>query len=257
MKIITGYLPQSAGSAEVCGYDVTAQPMQARACVGYLPEHNPLYRDMYVREYLEFTAGIHRVPNPRRRVEEMVERTGLASHRHKRIAELSKGYRQRVGLAQAMLHDPQVLILDEPTSGLDPNQIVEIRQLIKDLGREKTVILSTHILGEVEAVCDRAIIINKGKIAADAPIAELKSRFAGQSVVTVEFGQSVDKKLLEGLSKVQKVQMLGPNRWQITAAADQDLRPDLSAFAAKHQIPLLELHKEVVSVEDIFQQLTK
>jgi len=257
MKIITGYLPQSAGAVEVCGFDVTAQPMQARACVGYLPEHNPLYRDMYVREYLEFTAGIHRVPNPRRRVEEMVERTGLTSHRHKRIAELSKGYRQRVGLAQAMLHDPQVLILDEPTSGLDPNQIVEIRQLIKDLGREKTVILSTHILGEVEAVCDRAIIINKGKIAADAPIAELKSRFAGQSVVTVEFGQNVEKKRLENLPKVQKVQALGPNRWQITAAAEHDLRPDLSAFAATHNLTLLELHKEVVSVEDIFQQLTK
>ncbi len=257
MKIITGYLPQSNGTAEVCGFDVTAQPMQARACVGYLPEHNPLYRDMYVREYLEFTAGIHRVPTPRRRVEEMVERTGLTSHRHKRIAELSKGYRQRVGLAQAMLHDPQVLILDEPTSGLDPNQIVEIRQLIKDLGREKTVILSTHILGEVEAVCDRAIIINKGKIVADAPIAELKSRFAGQSVVTVEFGQNVEKKLLESLPRVQKVQLLGSNRWQITAAANQDLRPDLSAFAAKHNLTLLELHKEVVSVEDIFQQLTK
>ncbi|MEQ1746134.1 MAG: gliding motility-associated ABC transporter ATP-binding subunit GldA [Saprospiraceae bacterium] len=257
MKIITGYLPQSGGSAEVCGHDVTAQPMQARACVGYLPEHNPLYRDMYVREYLEFTAGIHRVPNPRQRVADMVERTGLTSHRHKRIAELSKGYRQRVGLAQAMLHDPQVLILDEPTSGLDPNQIVDIRQLIKELGREKTVILSTHILGEVEAVCDRAIIINKGKIAADAPIADLKRQFTGQSLVTVEFGETVDKKRLETIANVQQVKSLGANRWQLSAATDHDLRPAVSAFASKNNLTLLELHKEIFSVEDVFQQLTR
>jgi ABC-2 type transport system ATP-binding protein len=257
MKIITGYLPQSAGNVEVCGFDVTAQPMEARACVGYLPEHNPLYKDMYVREYLEFTAGIHRVPNPRQRVDEMVERTGLTSHRQKHIGELSKGYRQRVGLAQAMLHDPQVLILDEPTSGLDPNQIVEIRRLIKELGREKTVILSTHILGEVEAVCDRAIIINKGKIVADAPIAELKRQFTGQSIVTVEFGERVDKKLLETLPQVQQVKSLGANRWQLAAAADHDLRPVISAFATKQGLTLLELHKEVLSVEEVFQQLTR
>lgn len=257
MKIITGYLPQSAGNVEVCGYDVTRQPMQARACIGYLPEHNPLYKDMYVREYLEFTARLHRVPNIRKQVEYMVERTGLTSHRHKHIGELSKGYRQRVGLAQAMLHDPQVLILDEPTSGLDPNQIVEIRQLIKDLGKEKTVILSTHILGEVEAVCDRAIIINKGKIVADAAIADLKQRFSGQSIVTVEFGQPVDKKLLASIPDVEQVKHLDGRRWQLMSAPDHDLRPAISAFAAKNNLTLLELHKEVFSVEDVFQQLTK
>jgi ABC-2 type transport system ATP-binding protein len=257
MKIITGYLPPSSGTAVVCGYDVSKQAMQARACIGYLPENNPLYKDMYVREYLEFTAGLHRVPNPGKRIAEMVERTGLDSHKHKLIGELSKGYRQRVGLAQAMLHDPEVLILDEPTSGLDPNQIVEIRQLIRSLGKEKTVILSTHILGEVEAVCDRAIIINSGKIVADASIGELKQQFSGQSVVTVEFGKPVDPKLLKALPNVQQVKAIGTNRWQISTAASTDLRPVLSAFAAKQKLPLLELHKEVFSVEDVFQQLTK
>ncbi|MCB0531458.1 MAG: gliding motility-associated ABC transporter ATP-binding subunit GldA [Saprospiraceae bacterium] len=257
MKIITGYLPPSAGTVAVCDFDVLKQPMEARACIGYLPENNPLYKDMYVREYLEFTAKLHQVPKVRQRVDAMVERTGLVSHRHKQIGELSKGYRQRVGLAQAMLHDPQVLILDEPTSGLDPNQIVEIRQLIRDLGKEKTVILSTHILGEVEAVCDRAIIINLGKIVADASIGALKQQFSGQSIVTVEFGQPVDAKLLKALPGVQEVTAVGPNRWQLRAAAGDDLRPAVSAFAAQKNLTLLELHKEVFSVEDVFQQLTK
>ncbi|MBK8193653.1 MAG: gliding motility-associated ABC transporter ATP-binding subunit GldA [Lewinellaceae bacterium] len=257
MKIITGYLPQSGGTAEVCGFDVTDRPMEARARVGYLPEHNPLYRDMYVREYLAFTAGIHRVPNARRRVDEMVERTGLSSHRHKQIGELSKGYRQRVGLAQAMLHDPEVLILDEPTSGLDPNQIVEIRQLIRDLGKEKTVILSTHILGEVEAVCDRAIIINKGKLVANAPIAELKQQFSGQSIVTAEFAESADRALMLKIRNVQAVKNLGKNRWELRAAAEHDIRASVFAFAVAQKLTLLELRKETYSVEEVFQQLTK
>ena len=257
MKIITGYLPQSAGKAEVCGFDVSESPMEARARVGYLPEHHPLYRDMYVREYLAFTAGMHGVRNAARRVDEMVERTGLTSHRHKQIGELSKGYRQRVGLAQAMLHDPEVLILDEPTSGLDPNQIIEIRQLIKDLGREKTVILSTHILGEVEAVCDRAIIINKGKLVADAPIQELKQQFTGQSIVTVEFAGPADAGLLKKIKHVQSVQSTGNHTWQLTASAEHDIRADVFAFAVANKLTLLELHKEMYSVEDVFQQLTR
>jgi len=256
MKIITGYLPQSGGTAEVCGFDVSEQPMEARRRVGYLPEHNPLYRDMYVREYLTFTAGIHQVPQAGKRIAEMIERTGLGSHRHKQIGELSKGYRQRVGLAQAMLHDPEVLILDEPTSGLDPNQIIEIRQLIKDLGREKTVILSTHILGEVEAVCDRAIIINRGQLVANAPIAELKRQFAGQSIVTAEFAETTDAKRLATIKNVQSVQSLAKNRWQLYAAANQDVRAEVFAFAVANKLTLLELHKETHSVEDVFQQLT-
>ena len=257
MKIITGYLPQSAGKVEVCGFDVSESPMEARARIGYLPEHNPLYRDMYVREYLAFTAGMHQVRNAAKRIDEMVERTGLTSHRQKLIGELSKGYRQRVGLAQAMLHDPEVLILDEPTSGLDPNQIIEIRQLIKDLGREKTVILSTHILGEVEAVCDRAIIINKGKLVANAPIQELKQQFTGQSVVTAEFAGKTDANQLKKIRHVQQVQLVGGNTWHLTASGEHDIRADVFAFAVENKLTLLELHKELFSVEDVFQQLTK
>ena len=257
MKIITGYLPQNDGIVQVCGFDVNTQAMEARARVGYLPEHNPLYREMYVREYLTFTAGLHQVKNVAKQVDEMVERTGLVSHRHKQIGELSKGYRQRVGLAQAMLHNPEVLILDEPTSGLDPNQIVEIRQLIKDLGKEKTVILSTHILGEVEAVCDRAIIINKGKLVADAPIQELKQQFAGQTIVTAEFAENADKKLLATIKNVHNVKSIGKNQWQLFAEAGKDIRAEVFAFAVANRLTLLELHKAEHSVEDVFQQLTK
>ena len=257
MKIITGYLPPTSGQVEVCGFDVTANTMASRARIGYLPEHNPLYKEMYVREYLTFTAGLHKVAKVSARVDEMVERTGLASHRHKQIGELSKGYRQRVGLAQAMLHNPDVLILDEPTSGLDPNQIVEIRQLIKDLGKEKTVILSTHILGEVEAVCDRAIIINKGRLVADAPIQQLKQQFVGQSVVTVEFAEQTNAQQLSGIKRVKSVERIGERRWKLTSDASQDIRADVFAFAVGNQLTLLELHKEVFSVEDVFQQLTR
>jgi ABC-2 type transport system ATP-binding protein len=257
MKIITGYLPQSGGSVEVCGFNVEKQSLEARAKVGYLPEHNPLYKDMYVREYLEFTAGMNRTPNARKQVDAMIERTGLSSHCRKHIGELSKGYRQRVGLAQAMLHDPEVLILDEPTSGLDPNQIVEIRQLIKDLGKEKTVILSTHILAEVEAVCDRAIIINKGKLVADAPIETLKQQFAGQSIVTVEFAGPVDRQLILSIPQVQSVKDLGKGRWELRSAAGNDIRAEVFRFAVQKNLTLLELHKSVFSVEEVFQQLTK
>jgi ABC-2 type transport system ATP-binding protein len=257
MKIITGYIPPSEGDAVVCGFNVSTQPMEARAHIGYLPEHNPLYKEMYVREYLEFTAGVHKVNNPLNRVNEMIEKTGLASHRHKQIGQLSKGYRQRVGLAQAMLHNPDVLILDEPTSGLDPNQIIEIRQLIKELGKEKTVILSTHILSEVEAVCDRAVIINKGVLVANAPIEQLKDQFSGHSIVTAGFKSAFNPQLLKSIPNVQQVKPLGENRWQITSAPEHDIRAEVFQLAVHHQLILLELHKEVQSVENVFQQLTK
>jgi ABC-2 type transport system ATP-binding protein len=257
MKIITGYLPASEGEVKVCGFDVATQPMETRARVGYLPEHNPLYKEMYVREYLYFTAGLHKVAQHKKRVEEMIERTGLTSHCQKRISELSKGYRQRVGLAQAMLHNPEVLILDEPTSGLDPNQIIEIRQLIRDLGKEKTVILSTHILGEVEAVCDRAIIINKGILVANAPIEALKKQFTGQTIVTVEFAQMADSKTLSKISNVHRVENIAPRRWQLYAPADKDIRAAIFEYAVKNNLTLLELYQESNSVEEVFQQVTK
>lgn len=257
MKIITGYLPPTDGLATVCGFDVAKNPMEARARIGYLPEHNPLYRDMYVREYLRFTAGIHKLPKPQKRIGEMIERTGLESHQNKRIGELSKGYRQRVGLAQAMLHNPDVLILDEPTSGLDPNQIVEIRQLIKDIGKEKTVIFSTHILGEVEAVCDRAIIINKGRLVADASIGQLREQFTGQNRFTVEFDKPLNAHALTGIPGVQQVKSLDNNRWELATAADHDIRAEVFHFAVREKLVLLELHKAFYSVEEVFRQLTK
>lgn len=176
MKIITGYIPANKGSVKVCGFDINTHPLEVKKRVGYLPEHNPLYLDMYVREYLTFMGELHKVAQVKKRVDEMIERVGLTQEAHKKIQALSKGYRQRVGLAQAMIHDPEVLILDEPTSGLDPNQIVEIRDVIAAIGKEKTVMLSTHILQEVEAMCSRAIIISKGNVVADAPVKELLSQ---------------------------------------------------------------------------------
>jgi ABC-2 type transport system ATP-binding protein len=257
MKVITGYLPQSEGIVKVCDFDVASAPMEARKRVGYLPEHNPLYREMYVVEYLRFMGRIHELSDLDARIREMIDRTGLQSHRSKRIRELSKGYRQRVGLAQALLHNPQVLILDEPTSGLDPNQIVEIRQLIRDLGREKTVILSTHILGEVEAVCDRAVIINKGKLVANASIAELQQQFSGQNIITIEVLGKTNEQALRSIQHVTQVRKLSEQRWQLVSPAQYDIRAEVFAFAVANQLTLLELHKELFSVEDIFHQLTR
>jgi ABC-2 type transport system ATP-binding protein len=256
MKIITGFLPPSSGTASVCGYDVETAPMEARRRIGYLPENNPLYKEMYVREYLSFTGKLHKVPRLRQRVEEMIEMTGLGRERHKIIGTLSKGYRQRVGLAQAMLHDPEVLILDEPTSGLDPNQLVEIRELIRQLGQQKTVILSTHIMQEVQAVCDRVIIINRGRIVADDPIERLKDRIAGESVLTIEFQQGVKKEALLAIPGVKQAKNTGGNRWQLSSAADTDIRPQVADFVKRHQLDVIEMHREALSVEEVFKKLT-
>lgn len=185
MKILTGFIPQTSGKASVCGYDVTTQSLEARKHIGYLPESNPLYTDMYVKESLSFVAGIHQIPSPEKRIADVIEQTGLGPEQHKKIGQLSKGYRQRVGLAQAILHDPEVLILDEPTSGLDPNQLIGIRQLITDLGKTKTVILSTHIMQEVEAICNQVIIINKGKIVANDTLQNLKKENNNNTLETV------------------------------------------------------------------------
>ncbi len=257
MKILTCFIPQTSGTAEVCGFDVEKNPLEVRQRVGYLAENNPLYRDMFVREYLEFVAGVHRLDKKKQRVAEMIERVGLGIEQSKLIGALSKGYRQRVGLAQAMLHDPAVLILDEPTTGLDPNQLVEIRRLIKELGQEKTVIFSTHIMQEVQALCDRVMIINKGKIVADDTIETLKNRVKGETIVTVEFLQNIENQKLAKISNVKRVKVLGQNRYQLSSDLNKDVRADIFRFAVDNHLTLIEMQKEVYSVEDVFQEFTK
>ena len=257
MKILTCFIPQTSGNAEVCGFDVEKNALDVRQHIGYLPEHNPLYKDMYVKEYLSFVAGLHKLDNRKQRVANMIERVGLGIEQNKPIAALSKGYRQRVGLAQAMLHDPSVLILDEPTSGLDPNQLVEIRKLIKELGEEKTVIFSTHIMQEVQALCDRVMIINGGKIVANDSIETLKNRIKGEAVVIVEFLKKVDFKKLSNIKGVTKVNENAPNRFELSSALDADIRSDVFRFAVENDATLIEMRKEIFSVEDVFQELTK
>jgi ABC-2 type transport system ATP-binding protein len=266
MKILSCFMPQTQGYAEVCGFNVETQPLEVRQRVGYLPEHNPLYKDMYVKEYLEFVAGVHQLNNKGKRVAEMIDRVGLGIEQKKQIRTLSKGYRQRVGLAQAMLHDPSVLILDEPTAGLDPNQLVEIRRLIKEMGQEKTVIFSTHIMQEVQALCDRVMIINKGEIVANDTIDALKNRTIGQNVVIVEFGQHVEIEALMKIKSVNKAEFIKGQsrfsihekmRFQLSSNLDTDIRPDVFRFAVANNLTLLEMRKEVYSVEDVFQELTK
>ncbi len=257
MKVLTCFIPQTEGKATVCGFDTVENPLDVRRQVGYLPEHNPLYKDMYVREYLEFVANVHRLEKSRARVADMIERVGLTLEQKKPIGALSKGYRQRVGLAQAMLHDPSVLILDEPTSGLDPNQLVDIRLLIKELGREKTVIFSSHVMQEVQALCDRVMIINRGKIVADDSIERLQNRIAGETIVTVEFLQKVDSQLFEKIKNVKSAAPLGGFKYQLTSDATHDTRADIFKFAVDNNLTLVEMHKQVLSVEDVFQELTK
>jgi ABC-2 type transport system ATP-binding protein len=256
MKILTCFIPQTSGVASVCGFDVEKNPLEVRRQIGYLPEHNPLYKDMYVKEYLDFVANIYKLGNRRAKVADMIAQTGLGQEQNKRIGELSKGYRQRVGLAQAMIHDPSVLILDEPTSGLDPNQLVEIRQLIRNLGREKTVIFSTHIMQEVQAICDRVIIVNRGVKVADDHIEQLKAKMEGETILTVAFAQSVSELKLQKIKYVKRVKSLGNNTFQLIAAADKDIRADISKFVADNQLTLLEMKREIASMEDVFQKLT-
>jgi ABC-2 type transport system ATP-binding protein len=248
MKIITGFIPQSSGKASVCGYDVESASLEARRRIGYLPENNPLYKEMYVKEYLQFVAKLHRVAKVNQRVAEMIELTGLGKEQHKLIGALSKGYRQRVGLAQAMIHDPEVLVLDEPTTGLDPNQLAEIRNVIKDLGKEKTLIFSTHIMQEVQAICTRVLIINNGKIVADDPIEALQARIKGESAVTVQFAEAVQAAQLRKIAGVRQVKDLGQNRWQLLADAAIDIQPAIFHFAVEQKVTLIEMKKETVSV---------
>ena len=257
MKILTCYLSQSSGSASVFGHDVETDSLEVRKLVGYLPEHNPLYKDMYVREYLTFAARANKLSNAKARIEELIEMTGLGRESHKLIGALSKGYRQRVGLAQAMLHDPKVLILDEPTSGLDPNQLAEIRTLIKTLGKEKTVIFSTHIMQEVQALCDRVIIIDRGRLVADDPIERLKQRLAGESSLLVAFDRAVDTNKLKQIKGVSRAvaNPKAPN-YRLYLAGKADARAEVFRFAVDNQLVLLGMQREDLSVEEVFRALT-
>ncbi len=254
MKIITCFLPQSAGEVKVCGFDVSADPMEVKKRVGYLPEHNPLYLDMYVKEYLGFIAGLHKIENKKERVAEIVEQVGLQLEQHKLIGALSKGYRQRVGLAQALIHDPEVLILDEPTTGLDPNQIEEIRNLIKKVGKSKTVMMSTHIMQEVEAVCDRVIIVNKGNLVADDSSGGISKSKKNEFVLKVEFGAIASEKMLLEIPNVTKAQNVNGNVWLV--ASTSDVRDAIFNFSVSNKLSVLELQKVEQSLEDVFKSLT-
>ena len=259
MKIITCFIPPTSGTVSVNGHDVIDDPMAVKRIVGYLPEHNPLYLDMYVREYLEFVARVHQLKGAaaRQRIEAMIEETGLGIEAHKKIGALSKGFRQRVGLAQAMMHDPQVLILDEPTSGLDPNQLIDIRNLISNLGKEKTVLLSTHIMQEVEAICQRAIIINKGVVVADDRIENLKQENAASNVVVVAFESEVSEGLLRSIPHVSKVRCVKGNHWILEPQGDADIRASLMRWSVDRGLIIKTLQKEDLSIEEAFQKLTK
>ncbi|MES2558010.1 MAG: gliding motility-associated ABC transporter ATP-binding subunit GldA [Bacteroidota bacterium] len=256
MKIITGFIPATEGLVNVCGMSVEEQSLETRKRIGYLPENNPLYLDMYVKEYLEFVAKIYKMDKVRDRVKDMINLVGLDVEQNKKIGMLSKGYRQRVGLAQAIIHNPDVLILDEPTSGLDPNQLVDIRQLIKTIGKEKTVMLSTHIMQEVEAICDRVIIIKKGKIVADNSASELQHE-VGQQVVYAEFDGAISKSTLQKIPGISKVQKVTDTTFLIESQGTEDLRKLVAVYAQQNNLLLITLRIEEKSLEEVFKELTR
>lgn len=258
MKIATGYLKATFGTVEVAGYDVAKQRQSAQRALGYLPEHNPLYLDMYVREYLEFVGKIYKVSHLSNRIQEVIEMCGLEREAHKKIGMLSKGYRQRVGLAQALIHNPPILILDEPTSGLDPNQILEIRSLIKQIAKEKTILLSTHIMQEVQAICDKVVIIHLGKIVADAPVSQI-ARFAQKErILRVEFAEAIDENIIrQNFDKILQIQHIAGNLWEIRTPIEVDLRADLFQLAKMQNWTILEIKQEEKNIEDVFRELTR
>ena len=258
MKIITGYIPPTSGSVFVNDISISDDSSVIRSKLGYLPENNPLYPEMYVREYLEFAASLYRSDIPlKKQIDDIIEITGLAPERRKKIGSLSKGYRQRVGLAQALIHNPEVLILDEATTGLDPNQIVEIRNLIRDAGKEKTVMLSTHIMQEVEAICDRVIIIDKGVVVADEEKKDIYSKISQtRQVVLVEFDREPDEILLEAIPMVSSVRKLKANTWIIEASGSEDIRSSVFGFAVSNKLTVLSLQKQESNLEEVFRLLT-
>jgi ABC-2 type transport system ATP-binding protein len=258
MKIITGYLASDGGTVAINGETVETKNVAIRSQIGYLPENNPLYTDLYVKEYLEMVAGFYKLPDKKEQVLKMIELTGLKAEQNKKIKALSKGYRQRVGLAQALIHDPAVLVLDEPTTGLDPNQLEEIRQLIRTISSNKTVMLSTHIMQEVEAICSRVIIVNKGKIAADGSIGQLKSgQFVQKQTVLVEFDKIPDIDKLRKIRELQKIEPVNHSVYLAESVSGKDIRPLLFQFAVQNQLILLTLKEQQQSLENVFQDLTK
>lgn len=259
MKIATGFLPPTSGSVKVGNFDVIENPVSVKKIVGYLPENNPLYTDMYVHEYLQFIGSLHGMAGKslKERTWEIVKLCGLEREQFKKIGALSKGYKQRVGLAQALIHDPQVIILDEPTTGLDPNQILEIRELIKQVSKNKTVIFSTHIMQEVQALCSRVVIINKGKIVADKAVAELKSDHLTEKYIVVEFAQEINTQDLELIGGVKTVRSVGKSKYSILVSGEKDIREEIFNFASQKNIALLGLSQEESNLEDIFQKLTR
>ncbi len=257
MKIITGYLQQTGGEAWVCGINVAEQPLETKKKIGYLPELNALYYDMYVREYLGFVAEVHQVVNSKTKIEEVITLTGLTVESKKKIGQLSKGYKQRVGLAAALIHDPEVLILDEPTSGLDPNQIIEIREVIKKQGKDKTVLFSSHILQEVEAICDRVIIINKGNLVADDKLSNLRKTSSAANLIRVSFREDINQQMLNDLPAAKTVTKLDANNWQLTTDDSDQLRKQIMELSLQHNLNIVSLQSENQSLEDVFRTLTQ
>ena len=252
MRILTTYYKADEGKATVNGFDVLQAQKDVQKSIGYLPEHNPLYLEMYVKEYLAFNADVYKVDKSK--INDVIEQTGLSPECHKKIGQLSKGYRQRVGLAAALLHDPEVLILDEPTTGLDPNQLIEIRKLIREIAKEKTILLSTHIMKEVEAVCDRVIIINKGELVADKKLEELRE--AEEQIIEVEFDYRVEEQLLQQMPNVTKVKNTGGFVYEITFGTSKDMRPTVFDFAHDNKLKTLQLSRKNRNLESLFTELT-
>lgn len=256
MKMITGYLDADAGSAVVCNIDVKENPLAIKQKIGYLPESNALYTEMYVREYLDFVADVHKMENRKLKIENAIQQVGLLTEAHKKISKLSKGYKQRVGLAAALIHDPEVLILDEPTSGLDPNQIIEIRNVIKELGKNKTVLFSSHIMQEVEAICDRVIIINKGSIVADDQLSTLQQQNKTSSVL-VSFKEELEIEKLQSLSAAIAVKKIDANSWQLQSNDEESLRKQILSMAVENNLNIVSLQSGSNSLEDVFRSLTQ
>jgi ABC-2 type transport system ATP-binding protein len=256
MKMITGYLQPSSGDAVVCDVNVQNNPLGTKQKIGYLPESNALYFEMYVKEYLEFIAEVHKIQNTATRITEVIQQVGLTSEAHKKISQLSKGYKQRVGLAAALIHDPEVLILDEPTSGLDPNQIIEIREVIKQLGKNKTVLFSSHILQEVEAICDRVIIINKGNIVADDQLINLQQLTTGSSV-HVTFKEVLDEDRLKKLPAATTVTKIDNYNWELQSKDEETLRKQILSMAVENNFNIVSLQSGSKSLEDVFRSLTR